>query len=99
MKITMRYYSVLIVFIRSTTNLEAALDEFQQNLSSEQKIEFESAADQVPFAEAAVLLTNEINKKSSTRKSHVLAGRMRVVLEAVRVFGVHVSSFDRDSES
>ena len=82
----MRYYSVLIAFIRSTTNLEAALDEFQQNLSSEQKIEFEAAANQVPCAEAAVLLTDEINKKSSTSKSHVLAGRMRVVLEAVQQY-------------
>jgi len=33
-----------------------------------------------------VLLTDEINKKSSTRKSHVLAGRMRVVLEAVQQY-------------
>lgn len=82
----MRYYKVLIAFIRSTTNLEAALAEFHQNLSSEQKIEFESAANQVPSAEAAVLLTDEINKKSSTRKSHVLAGRMRVVLEAVQQY-------------
>ena len=85
-KITMRCYKVLIAFIRSTTNLEAALDEFQQNLSSEQKIEFESATNQVPSVEAAVLLTEEINKKSSTRKSHVLARRMRVVLEAVQQY-------------
>lgn len=70
----------------STTNLHTALDEFHQNLSSEQKVEFESAANQVPSAEAVLLLTNEINKKSSTRKSHVLAGRMRVVLEAVQQY-------------
>lgn len=82
----MRYYKILIAFIRSAMNLEAALDEFHQNLSSEQKIEFESTANQVPSAEAAVLLTDEINKKSSTRKSHVLAGRMRVVLEAVQQY-------------
>jgi hypothetical protein len=82
----MRYYKALTAFIRTTTNLDTALDEFHQNLSPEQKIEFESAANQVPSAEAVVLLTDEINKKSSTRKSHVLAGRMRVVLEAVQQY-------------
>lgn len=61
--------------------------EFHQNLSPEQKIEFESTANRVPTAEAVVLLTDEINKKSSTRKSHVLVGRMRVVLEAVQQYG------------
>lgn len=85
-KLTIRYYKTLIAFIRSTTNLEAALDEFHQNLSSEQKIEFRSAANQIPPAEAAMRLIDEINKKSSTRKSHVLAGRMRVVLEAVQQY-------------
>ncbi len=82
----MRYYKALTAFIRTATNLDTALDEFYQNLSSEQKIEFESAANQVPSAEAVMLLTDEINKKSSTRKSHVLAGRMRVVLEAVQQY-------------
>ena len=46
----------------------------------------DTAANQVPTAEAVVLLTDEINKKSSTRKSHVLAGRMRVVLEAIQQY-------------
>ena len=77
---------MLIAFTRSTTNLDTALDEFHQNLSPEQRVEFESAANQVPTAEAVVLLTDEINKKSSTRKSHVLAGRMRVVLEAIQQY-------------
>ena len=86
MTITMMFYKALIVFPRSTTKLHAALDEFHQNLSSEQKIEFESAANLVPSAEAVVLLTDEINKKNSTRKSHVLAGRMRVMLEAVQQY-------------
>lgn len=72
--------------MRSTTNLDVALDEFHQNLSSEQKIEFETAANQVPSAEAIVLLTDEIIKKNSTRKSNVLAGRMRVVLETVQQY-------------
>ena len=33
-----------------------------------------------------MLLTDEVIKKSSTRKSHVLAGRMRVVLETVQQY-------------
>ena len=33
-----------------------------------------------------MLLTDEVIKKSSTRKSHVLAGRMSVVLEAVQQY-------------
>lgn len=67
-------------------NLDAAVDEFLRNLSTEQKIEFKSAAAQVPTEEAVLLLTLEINEKSSTRKSHVLAGRMRGVLEAVQQY-------------
>lgn len=31
-------------------------------------------------------LTDEIKKKNSTRKSHVLVGRMRVVLETVQQY-------------
>ena len=34
---------MLIAFTRSTTNLDTALDEFHQNLSPEQRVEFESA--------------------------------------------------------
>lgn len=87
MNITMRLLVyVLIASIRSTTNLEAALHEFRQNLSSEQKIEFESAANHVPDPEAVLLLTDEINKKCSSRKSHVLASRMHGVLEAVQQY-------------
>ena len=67
-------------------DLEAALDEFRQNLSSEQKAEFESATNQVPTAEEVVLLSNEIKVKSLTRKSHVLAKRMRVLLESVQQY-------------
>ena len=63
-----------------------ALEEFHQNLSSEQKIEFKSSANQAPSTEAVVLLTDEVIKKSPTRRSHVLAGRMRVVLEAVQQY-------------
>lgn len=78
---------LLIVFPRLTTNdLDTALHEFCQNLSSEQKIEFESTTNQVPNAAAVLILTEEINEKSSTRKSRVFAGRMRVVLEAVQQY-------------
>ena len=83
---------MLIAFLRSTTNLDVALDEYHQILSSEQKIEFESAANQVPTAEAVLLLTEEINAKSSTRKSRVLEGRMRPVLEAVQQYSTIVDT-------
>lgn len=75
-----------MAFQRSNTNLGAALQEFCQNLSSEQRIEFDTAANQAPAPEAVFLLTDEINTRSSTRKSHVLAGRMRVVLQAVQQY-------------
>lgn len=71
---------------RSTTNLDSALHEFRKNLSPDQKIEFEATAHQVPPVEAVELLTDEIIKKSSTRKSRLLADRMRVVLEAVQQY-------------
>lgn len=76
---------VLIVFIRSTTNLHVALYEFHQNLSSEQKIEFESGTTQGLTAEAVLLLTDEISK-SSTRDIHLFADHMRIVLEAVQQY-------------
>lgn len=84
----MRYQKrLLIVPVRSTANdLDTALHEFRQNLSPEQKIEFESTTNQVPNAAAVLILTGEINEKSSTRKSRVFAGRMRVVLEAVQQY-------------
>lgn len=75
-----------MIFLRSTTNLDTALDEFHHSLSSDQKIEFESATNQIPSAEAVVLLTDEINKKNSARKSHVFANRMRGLLETVQQY-------------
>lgn len=73
-------------------DLKAALDEFRQNLSSEQKNEFESATNQVPPPKASVLLLNEITEKSSTRKRHVLANRMRGVLESVHQYSTIVDT-------
>lgn len=77
---------MLIAFTRSATDLTAALDEFHHDLSSEQRIESEPATNQIPTAEAIVLLTDEVSEENSTRKSRVLAGRMRVVLEAVQQY-------------
>lgn len=76
---------VLIAFIRSTANLHVALYEFHQNLSSEQRTEFESSATQGLTAEAILLLTDEISK-SSTRRIHLFADLMRLVLEAVQQY-------------
>lgn len=73
-------------------NLDTALDEFRQNLSPEQKTEFESTANQVPTAEAVLLLTDDIKKKNSTRKSHVLADRMRPVLESAQQYSTIVDT-------
>ena len=83
---------MLINLLRSTASLDLALDEFHQILSSEQRIEFESTANQVPTAEAVLLFTDEINEKSSTRKSRILAGRMRGVLEAVQQYSTIVDT-------
>ena len=68
------------------SDLDAALNEFQQHLSPEQKAEFDSSVHEVPAPSAVLLLTNEISSRSSDRKSHVLAGRMRVVLEAIQQY-------------
>ena len=76
-------------FSRSTDNLSAALDEFQQNLSSDQRAHFD---DRIPTPEEVVALTYEIEKKSSDRKSHILVCRIRVVLEAVQQYSAIVDT-------
>lgn len=78
---------LLIAFIRSITNLHVAIYEFHRDLSSEQKIEFESSAAQGLTAEEFLLLTNEIST-SSTPDIHLFADRMRMVLEAVQEYSL-----------
>ena len=62
------------------------MNEFQEKLSAEQKAAFNSTAKDVPTTEAVTLLTSEISDKTASRKSHVLASRMRPVLEAMQQY-------------
>ena len=78
------------MFIRSINKLSIALDEFQRNLSSDERVQF---TNQIPTPEEVVALTSEIERKSAGRKSRILAGRMRVMLESVQQYSTIVDTF------
>lgn len=69
---------------RSDSKLQTALNEFQQNLSPDQKNQYSLAISTTPTPEDVLLLTDEINKKHSSRKSRVHSDRLRIVLECVQ---------------
>ncbi|KAN0068786.1 ankyrin [Elaphomyces granulatus] len=73
-----------------TRNLKLAvvLEEFQQQLSPEQKEQLKSIAahDHMPDATDVLQLTNEINEKSSARKSRILADRVQQFLNSVQQY-------------
>ncbi|KAF8252017.1 hypothetical protein K440DRAFT_658299 [Wilcoxina mikolae CBS 423.85] len=73
--------------------LTLALDEFQQNLSPDQKNEFDSIASSSPNVQDVVLLTQEIDQKNSERKSRIMANRMSGVLESVQQYCVIIDTF------
>ncbi|KAN0070782.1 ankyrin [Elaphomyces granulatus] len=68
--------------------LAVVLEEFQQQLSPEQKEQLKSIAahDHMPDATDVLQLTNEINEKSSARKSRILADRVQEFLNSVQQY-------------
>jgi hypothetical protein len=76
----------LIPFDRSGDKLKLALDEFQRNLSPDQRNEFNSIASNIPTANDVVLFTKEIELKNSGRRSRIMANRMTGVLESVQQY-------------
>ena len=62
------------------------MDEFQQLLSLDQKNLFSSAISATPTPNDVLLLTDEINRKDSSRKSRIFADRMRLFLNSVQQY-------------
>lgn len=88
----------LILLPRSNDRLCAALNNFQRSLSLDQQKEFDSAIGVTPTPDDLLLLTNEINKKKSSRRSRVLADRLRVVLESVQQYSTIIDTFVQASQ-
>lgn len=78
---------------RSDSKLKIALSEFQQNLSPDLKTQYNLAISVTPTPGDVLLLTDEINKKHSSRKSRVLSDRLRIVLECVQQWNTIVDTF------
>jgi hypothetical protein len=83
----------LILFDRSGDRLKLALDEFQHNLSLDQKNEFNSIASSIPTANDVVLFTEEIDKKNLGRKSRIMANYISGVLESVQQYCAIIDTF------
>jgi hypothetical protein len=69
--------------------LAVVLKEFQQGLSPEHEEQLKSIAaahEHTPDATDVLRLTDEVNKKTSDRKSRVLADRLQVFLNSVQQF-------------
>ena len=71
--------------------LAVVLEEFQQHLSPEQEEQLKSIAthdthDRTPDVTDVLQLTNEINEKSSARKSRILADRVQEFLNSVQQY-------------
>jgi hypothetical protein len=65
------------------------LKEFQQDLSPEHEEQFKSIAaahEHTPAATDVLQLTDEVNKKTSARKSRILADRVQGFLTSVQQF-------------
>lgn len=77
--------SSLIESSRSDIRLKTALSEFQQNLSPDQKNQYDQY-NVTPTSEDVLSLMDEINKKYSSSKSRVFAGRMSPILQSIQQY-------------
>jgi hypothetical protein len=83
----------LISLDRSGDRLTLALDEFQRNLSPDQKKDFDLIASSTPTAKDVVTFTQEIDQKNSWRKSRIMANRMSGVLQSVQQYCAIIDTF------
>jgi len=83
----------LISLDRSGDRLTLALDEFQRNLSPDQKKDFDLIASSTPTVKDVVTFTQEIDQKNSWRKSRIMANRMSGVLQSVQQYCAIIDTF------
>ena len=80
----------LIVTYRSKDSLSVALGQFQGCLTPDQRDQFRAIG--TPTVADVVSLTNEVNKKDSSRKSRVWAQRTRGILDSVQQYSAVVDT-------
>ncbi|PSN59122.1 hypothetical protein BS50DRAFT_626869, partial [Corynespora cassiicola Philippines] len=71
---------------QNNSQLSAALDEFQQILTQEQKAQLESYSSHTPTPNDIVSLTDHVHQSNSSRKSHVFASRLQGLLGSVQQY-------------
>ncbi|KAF8544009.1 hypothetical protein BDD12DRAFT_977932 [Trichophaea hybrida] len=77
----------------SGNRLTIALNEFQTSLSPEQRKHFNEISSGTPAAEDVISLSEEIDKKNSTRRSRVWVQRTSGVLNSVQQYSAIVDTF------
>ena len=76
---------------RSKGSSKVALERFQDSLPLDQRDQFRAIA--TPTVSDVVSLTDEVNKKDSSRKSRVWAQRTKGILESVQQYSAVVDTF------
>ena len=76
---------------RSKGSLKVALERFQDSLPLDQRDQFRAIA--TPTVSDVVSLTDEVNKKDSSRKSRVWSQRTRRILDSVQQYSAVVDTF------
>jgi len=85
--------------LKPSVQLEQALSEFESILTEEQKTELRSYRGTLPSATAAMILTAEIDRKNSRRRSRCVGPRLTNLLECVQRFSSIVDTFVSGSQS
>jgi hypothetical protein len=66
--------------------IDQALEDFRNNLSLEQKDEFEKISSGAPKPEDVSGLMDKINLKNSKQKSRIYAGKLRTILDPIQQY-------------
>ncbi|MCJ1248752.1 hypothetical protein MMC30_005971 [Trapelia coarctata] len=85
--------------LKPRVQLEQALSEFESILTEEQKEELRSYRGKLPSATAAMVLTAEIDRETSRRRSRCVGPRLTSLLESVQQFSTIVDTFVSGSQS
>jgi hypothetical protein len=78
---------------RDRHTLDQALENFRDNLTPNQKAEFESISNGTPKPEDVSVLVAKINLKNSNRKSRICADKLRTVLDPIQQYCAVVDTF------
>jgi hypothetical protein len=78
---------------RDCYTLDQALENFRDNLTPNQKAEFESISSGAPKPEDVSVLVAKINLKNSKRKSRICADKLRTILDPIQQYCAVVDTF------